>query len=212
MKTKKVYLSFVFIILALHNILAQDEYFNRVFYYYVSNALFGVVVKDTFYYSAGTIRDSINAGKCRVFINKVSQNGDIIWSKSWGEANKDYVAAWKSPLIHTHDNGFAIIGGILDSTSFWHSYLMKFNSNFDTLWKKEFYDTISTYPVKFLGFNNIKETLDKGFIIVGEVQANHQSDSEIYLIKTDSLGETEWFKTLGQLFKRRQRYFSNSNS
>jgi len=197
MEIRRLNICLFILILIFQTGFAQVEYFNRVFKYNVTNALFGVIEKDTFFYTAGTIRDSININSVRVFINKYSQNGDIVWNKSWGEANKEYAASWKSPIIATHDNGFAIIGGIRDSTMTWHSFLMKHNSDGDTLWKKDFYDTISIYTYNHLAFNNFKETSDKGFIIVGEIHATNQYDTEIYLIKTDSLGETEWFNTYG---------------
>jgi len=197
MKTRRLNICFVILILFFQSGFSQVEYFNRVFKQNASSALFGVVVKGTAYYSAGTIRDSINVNSVRVFINKHSQNGDVIWNKSWGQANTTYTLGWTSPIIETYDDGFAIIGGIRDSTIYGYAYIMKHNSNGDTLWKKEFHDTISTHTYKYLAFYNFKETYDKGFIIVGEVKATQQYDNDIFMIKIDSLGETEWYKTYG---------------
>lgn len=181
-------------------IFSQVEYFNKVFTQSTASAVYGVVEKDSCYYTAGTILDSNYNNANRILLSKFSHNGDLLWKKSWGEANKMYVAGHGCPIILTHDNGFATIGGINDSTQTWHSIIMKHDAIGDTLWTKQFYDTISTSVYEYLAFYDIKESIDNGFIIVGEIKGSQQYDNDIFMIKLDSLGNTKWYNTYGNTY------------
>ena len=46
--------------------------------------------------------------------------------------------------------------------------------------------------------NSVKETLDLGFIITGSTASFSNVSNDLYLIKTDSLGDTLWTKTFGE--------------
>lgn len=46
--------------------------------------------------------------------------------------------------------------------------------------------------------SSVKETLDLGFIITGSTESFSNVSSNLYLIKTDSLGDTLWTKTVGE--------------
>jgi len=194
---KEIRVITILLLISIQPILAQVEYFNRIYTQHSLSKAFAVVEQDSFYFVAGNLIDSTLAGYQRIYFNKHAKNGDVIWTKSWGESGKAYSVGWTSPMIITSDNGFALVGGIIDSTNFWHGILVKLNSDGDTVWMKHFYDTISLDPHNFFGSFTLRETNDKGFIIAGEISATYQWDNDVLLLKTDSLGNTEWLRTYG---------------
>jgi len=206
MKTIRSYIIFILVFIISQPIIAQVEYFNKVFTINTASVAYGVIEKDSFYLTAGTVLDSVT-NRSRVIINKFSHKGDLIWTKTWGDSNRTFVASFTNPFIETSDNGYALVGGIYDAANEWHSYLMKLNNNCDTVWMKHFYDTISSDPLhNFLALRNVKETYDKGFIIAGEVHGSQQYDGDVILIKLDSLGNTEWYKVYGEIDAIEQGY------
>ena len=189
----------IFLIISIQPVLSQVEYFNRIGTQHVASASWGVVETDSVYYCTGSMIDTTLVYHQRIFFDKYTKDGDFVSSKSWGEPGKIFAIGWTSPLITTSDGGFALIGSVKDSTNDWHGILLKLNRNGDSVWMKHFYDTISVYHDDHLGFKAIKETFDKGFIITGQIKASSQYDSDVFLIKTDSLGNTEWYKTYGYI-------------
>ena len=61
----------------------------------------------------------------------------------------------------------------------------------DTLWTK-------TYLLNdFDSANCVQETSDSGFIIAGGTWVSTETDQDVFLVKTDSLGNVEWSKEIG---------------
>ena len=91
-----------------------------------------------------------------------------------------------SSIIQTHDNGYIYAGDM--SSPFSTHILIKFNINMDTLWTK-----IIPHDTIWEAIRQIRETYDHNFIMVGDylVSANK---TNIFLIKTDSLGNEIWKK------------------
>ena len=103
-------------------------------------------------------------------------------------------------LISTSDSNIMICANLVDSS--WAGYLIKLNTDLDTLWTK-----IYDMPVNLCGcssnkrsinyFTAIKETPDKGFIIAGNYYkycVNNNINLRSFLLKVDSLGNVEWWK------------------
>ena len=69
-------------------------------------------------------------------------------------------------------------------------FIVKFNNFGDTLWNKYFDLSVNAVYSSLW----IEETLDRGFIIAGTGEG---INSDAYLIKSDSLGNIQWYKTFG---------------
>lgn len=106
-------------------------------------------------------------------------------------------------LVETTDSDIVLCTNILyDSSHTWSGYLIKLDTNLDTLWTKV-YDMPanlagrSTVTNTISVFTAIKETPDKGFIIAGNFYkycVNNASNLRGFLLKVDSLGNVQWWK------------------
>jgi hypothetical protein len=129
---------------------------------------------------------SFGAGTSDVYLIRTDAEGDTLWTKTYGGADLDYGLS----VIQTADGGFLIAGftwsygaGPTDA------YLIKTDSDGDTLWTRVYggygYD----------GANDMVQTADGGYLIVGDTYVGFTSD--IYLIRTDANGDTLWTRTYG---------------
>ena len=119
-----------------------------------------------------------------IYLIKTDALGDTLWTRTYGVTGYDH----GSCVRETKDGGYIIVGvaGLEDV------YLIKTDSLGDTLWTK-------TYggPHPDWGYC-VRQTTDGGYIIVGR---SYSPDEElnVYLIKTNPLGDTMWTKTYGGL-------------
>lgn len=114
-----------------------------------------------------------------------AQAPDTLWTKTYGGTDHDGGYS----LCETLDGGFIITGY---SRSFTPGIcLIKTDINGDTLWTRIF-----ETPPLCRGGSSVQQTSDRGYIVVGEnVRPFYLTD--IYLIKTDSLGDTLWTRLIG---------------
>lgn len=132
--------------------------------------------------------NSINPENYDVHLVKIQENGDTLWTRTYGGPDTDYVHAMQS----TSDDGYVVLAHTLSygmgSLDF---YLLKFDVNGDTLWTRTYGDTGSEWG----GF--VQETTDQGYILTGDTHSFQDPNGDIYLIKTDSFGDTLWTRTYG---------------
>jgi hypothetical protein len=127
-----------------------------------------------------------------VYLVKTDSLGYVNWSNTYGGSDDDESFS----LQLTSGGGYIIVGF---TKSFGAGaedvYLIKTNSNGDTLWTRTYGGT-----GKDIGFS-VQQTLDGGYIIAGETWSFGAGEDDFYLIKTNSNGETLWTKTYGGLGK-----------
>ena len=124
----------------------------------------------------------------QVYIIKTDNNGDTLWTKIYGGEDWD----WGNSIQQTTDGGFIITGATYSlQTQTGDVYLIKTDENGDSLWTR-------TYGGVYVDVGrSVKQTTDDGFIITGYTRSSGTGSSEVYLIKTDSNGDTLWTKTFG---------------
>jgi hypothetical protein len=122
------------------------------------------------------------------FLDKTDPNGDSQWFNHYGGNNAD--AGWY--LIGTPDSGYVIVG----ETSSYGSgssdfYIIKTDKTGAVQWYRTYGGAL----------NEIAYTIDKmpdgGFVIGGETSSFGSGGTDIWLIRTDSSGDTLWTKTVG---------------
>jgi hypothetical protein len=118
-----------------------------------------------------------------IWLLKIKPNGDTLWTQTYGIQGEDK----GYHVQQTSDGGYILIGstrslgaGLDDITG-------------DTLWTRaygmEWHDR---------GYY-IEQTSDAGYIIIGSrwIPGQEERSSDVWLLKTDSLGDTIWTRTYG---------------
>jgi len=145
-------------------------------------------VADGGYITAGSTV-SFGAGLTDGYIARLDASGDTIWTKAYGGGGDEEFYF----IRQTSDSGF-IASGYTSSfgAGLWDVYLVKTDANGDTLWTKAYGGT---------GYENgasVQQTFDGGYIITGYTDTyGAGSLYEVYLIRTDAVGDTLWTRTFG---------------
>ena len=125
--------------------------------------------------------------------------GDTVWTTNYGGDGNDYFTS----IVQTEDSGYLMAGTYNSGTSYpdyevdeefpvdsSNVWLIKTDSEGDTLWTKTYLD--------FCHGNCVIEAHDSGYIITGWIFPDEPDrQSEVLLIKTDSMGDTIWTRTIG---------------
>jgi hypothetical protein len=131
---------------------------------------------------------SFGAGLRDVYLIRTNSSGDTLWTKTYGDSDIDNGRSVKQ----TQDGGFIISGFTYSFGADWYDvYLFRTNSFGDTLWTKT-YGGIAQDN----GWS-VQETSDGGFVIAGYTYSFGTGGSDVYLIRTNSTGDTLWTKTYG---------------
>ncbi len=142
--------------------------------------------EDGGYILAGYTR-SYGSGGTNVYLVKTNSLGDTLWTRTFGRDGDDFGYS----VQQTSDKGYIITGiygvDIMDDDL----YLIKTDSLGDTLWTQRFGRDRQEEG------KSVQQTTDGGYIIAGTTYRYGVGGREIYLIKTDSLGDTLWTETFG---------------
>ncbi|MBC8278730.1 MAG: hypothetical protein H8E46_10905, partial [FCB group bacterium] len=139
------------------------------------------------YIIAGSTNSFSSYGS-RVYLIKTNDYGDTLWTKTFGEDGFNSARS----IQQTSDGGY-IVAGSTNSYGLLYCdvYLIKTDAFGDTLWTKTFGGDYIDYG------NSVQQTSDGGYIITGEALANVSGEQDVYLIKTDTYGDTLWTNTFG---------------
>jgi hypothetical protein len=123
-------------------------------------------------------------GRGDVWLIKVDTNGELLWERSFGGKGHNYA----DEIQQTSDEGYIIIGSswIPGETNDYFMWLIKLYKNGNLICYKKFNVTESDH-----GWS-IDQTVDGGFIIV--VETDHDSEDNVWLLKTDESGDKIWDK------------------
>lgn len=136
---------------------------------------------------------SFGNGGSDVYVVKVDAFGNEEWSNTYGGPNNDY---GKSVQL-TPDGGYVIVGDFQQANATSDIYMLKINETGSIVFEHTFSNNLS--DSNEFG-NEIKLTLDGGYIIVGTTSnpdGVKNGPFDFYLVKTDSNGNLQWQRTRG---------------
>ncbi len=130
----------------------------------------------------------LGAGIQDVYLVKTNADGDTLWTKTYGGSQYDDGFC----VEQTNDEGYIIAGY---TSSFGAGaediYLIKTNAMGDTLWTKTYGGTNNDRAA------SVVQTVDGGYIIAGETISYGAANHDVYVIKTNAVGDIEWTKVMG---------------
>jgi len=123
---------------------------------------------------------------------KTDEYGDTVWTFAVEEGWSGKACS----VAETSDGGYIVTGYVAPfRDGKYHLYLVKLNPDGDTLW--------SRMDVDWLAWNTggvgscVQETSDGGYIITGYTSEWYDEIDDLWLIKTDSAGDTLWTRIYG---------------
>ncbi len=124
-----------------------------------------------------------------VYLVRTDASGDSLWSRTYGGDRQDVAYS----VDQTEDSGFVIAGYTSSfDVPMEDVYLIRTDKNGDTLWAR-------TYGGP--GFDqaySVKQVSDGGYIVAGFGGSLADPwDLDLHLMKTDSVGDTEWMLRCG---------------
>ena len=130
-----------------------------------------------------------------VSLQKHNFDGEIIWSKiiyADTSFSNNYKDVRSECLLQAADGGYYILcNGQDESAENYNIILFRTNEFGDTLWTRKYGGSGIDRGEYFT------KTPDGGYLIVGSTESFGAGGSDVWLVKTDSLGNTEWTKTIG---------------
>ena len=155
---------------------AQDETANSI----------DISIGGGFIISGEVINENTGFSLC--YLIKIDNEGELDWSNTFGGSQNDNGLS----VISTNDAGFAITGmtrSLGDSNG--DVWLIKVNSNGEMEWERTYGGDDTEYG------RTIQQTVDGGYIIIGQTESFGLGYNDAYLIKTDSQGNEIWSQTFG---------------
>jgi len=128
-------------------------------------------------------------GSDKILVVKTDCNGEIEWRKTYAWVS----SGWGYDIIQTTDGGFIITGRIYtvipNNTT--DLCLIKIDETGNAQWSKIYGDEHINFGKKVI------QTTDGGYLVIGLAYFENGGPPDIYLIKTDNNGTSEWSNTYG---------------
>lgn len=142
---------------------------------------------------------SNNLGTYDFWILKISNDGNLIWEKSFGGSEIDEPRG----ITSTNDGNFIIVGDtrssdqdVTNNNGGADLWMLKISSEGDKIWQKTFGG--SSFDVA----RSISKTQDNGFIIAGNTRSSdggftNQGQNDAWILKVDNNGNKIWENFVG---------------
>jgi hypothetical protein len=120
-------------------------------------------------------------GSSDILLVKTDINGNLIWQRKFDGNYNDVGYS-----VHQTDDGGYIIAGKTRSTAEYDVWLIKTDNDGNLIWQRTFGGNQDDIAY------SIQQTTDRGYIISGYTLSFGAGGQNVYLIKTDSLGDLTW--------------------
>ena len=118
-------------------------------------------------------------------------DGTVYWERYFGDSLRKEIP---QQVIRTVGGGYAMVGQAVNGVSpndEGQVILFKTDNQGNELWSQEYGGSL------YEGCSNLVQTPDQGFLLLGWTRSFGAGQRDFYLVKTDSLGNQEWFETYG---------------
>lgn len=131
---------------------------------------------------------SFGSGNADIYLTKTDGNGNVLWAEAYGDTHRDI----GNSVQQTRDGGYIVTGETISyGAGRGDLFLLKTNADGDTMWMRTYGDTLHEKG------QSVQQAPDGGYIAVGETWSFSAGKSDIYIIRTDSLGSLIWYKSYG---------------
>lgn len=117
----------------------------------------------------------------RIYLVKTDTTGGVIWEKS--HLSPDNGPTLATSVRRTADGGYIVAGVAGYASADWF-YLLKLNANGDNTWSRRYAGVLAGQN----GFQSVVQTADNGYVAVGAKDTLTAKWIDVYLVKTDPLG------------------------
>lgn len=149
---------------------------------------------DSGYVIAG-FTQSYGSGSSDVYVVKTGAGGNVQWSHTYGGPGDEGYSGTGNISIHQVNGNGYIVAAYTNSfgAGGYDLYLLRLGAGGGLTWSRTFGGASDEY-----GFsNNIGQTGDGGFIMVGYTRSFGSGGADVFLLKTNGLGHLVWSKTYG---------------
>lgn len=130
------------------------------------------------------------AGSYDAILTKVDASGTFQWEKQYGGSGTEFGTALAAT---TSGSGYVIAGrtnsgtagGLLDIA------LIKVDNNGDIVWANRYGTNSTDYAL------SVAATTDNGYVVTGITEGSGNGGEDLFILKVDSNGTTEWFNGYG---------------
>jgi hypothetical protein len=143
---------------------------------------------DNGYIIVGRTNKTGNIADKDVLLIRTNFQGDTVWTKTFGGTNCDT----GKDVKETNDNGYIITG---HSSSYGSGEADVYIIKTDSLGNEEWMNTFGGPEIDW-GLS-IRQTSDNGFIITGSTNISTPSNYDLFLVKTNEVGDVEWTRNYG---------------
>lgn len=170
-----------------------NEEWTRVFDGVDANADWFTSVEQTIdggYIAAGVTGGSYGTGNANFWLFKTDSSGNRVWDRTFDGGNLDYA----SSVQQTSDGGYILAGTTgftFGGTSDADAWLIKTDNTGNEEWNRTFGGSSDDSIV------SVRQTTDGGYILAGTTESYGAGREDLWLLKTDVLGNREWDRTFG---------------
>jgi PKD repeat protein len=118
------------------------------------------------------------------YLIKTDNLGNLLWKKPFEGGERS--------VLQTNDGGFILCGSSVVGSDVSMS-IVKMTANGTLTWKKNFGGIGTDYGM------SIQQTVDGGYIACGSTNSEGNGGYDVFVVKTNNLGELDWKKTYGDI-------------
>jgi hypothetical protein len=121
-----------------------------------------------------------------IWVVKTNEAGEVSWQKTFGNANLTEVGV----SVKTESTGYIILGNLYDMNGTESLWLLRLDAQGTLTWDQQISANGTVHGT------SITTTSDGGYFITGSLTDTISYNTDVYLLKINSQGATQWTKTI----------------